>query len=53
MITPKPLSTGGRVAFWFLIVFAVVIGVGGGTALVVEGLNGATPLRKARSALSP
>jgi hypothetical protein len=40
MITSKPLTTGGKVGFWLLIVFVVVIGVGGGTALIVEGLNG-------------
>jgi hypothetical protein len=41
---PKPLSKGGRVVIWFLIVFIGLIGLGGGTALITEGVNGGSAL---------
>jgi hypothetical protein len=37
---PKPLSKGGRVFIWFMIVFVAMVGLGGGIALVTEGLAG-------------
>nr|WP_184823496.1 hypothetical protein [Jiangella mangrovi]MBB5788676.1 hypothetical protein [Jiangella mangrovi] len=41
MATPKPpLTRGGVVVVWFLIVFVALIGIGGGIALIAEGLNG-------------
>ncbi|SQE00429.1 MULTISPECIES: hypothetical protein [unclassified Parafrankia] len=40
MTAPKPLTKGGKVAIWFMIVFIALVGVGGGTALIVEGLDG-------------
>lgn len=37
---PKPLTKGGRVSIWFMIVFIAMVGMGGGIALITEGLDG-------------
>ncbi|WP_157988017.1 hypothetical protein [Jiangella endophytica] len=37
---PRPLTRRGRVLIWFMIVFVAMVGVGGGGALIAEGLNG-------------
>jgi hypothetical protein len=36
----KPLTKGGRVFIWLMIVFVAMIGLGGGIALITEGLAG-------------
>jgi hypothetical protein len=36
----KPLSKGGKVVIWFLIVFVALLGLGGGIALIADGLAG-------------
>ncbi|MFC4852793.1 hypothetical protein [Actinophytocola glycyrrhizae] len=36
----KPLSKGGRVFIWFMIVFVALIGLGGGVALIADGVAG-------------
>jgi len=40
----KPLTRGGRVFFWFMIVFIVLIGLGGGGSLIKDGLDGRAAL---------
>lgn len=37
---PKPLTKGGKVVIWFMIVFIAMVGTGGGITLITEGLNG-------------
>jgi hypothetical protein len=37
---PKPLTKGGRVVIWVLIVFIALLGVLGGIALITEGVDG-------------
>ncbi|HEY9409126.1 MAG TPA: hypothetical protein VIP77_06060 [Jiangellaceae bacterium] len=37
---PKPLTKGGKVSIWFMIVFIAMVGAGGGIALITEGLDG-------------
>ena len=40
----KPLTKGGRVFVWFMIVFIAMVGLGGGIALITEGLDGRSAL---------
>ncbi len=40
----KPLSKGGEVFVWFMIVFVGLVGLGGGAALITSGLAGSDAL---------